>query len=126
MTCSSNTIFSISRRLVGALTLIALVVTPALGGESRVEALRRQAAAALARHDPIAAEVPLRAAIRDGVSADALRAALGQALLARGERTEARKVLYGGGYSPDTAAVGWRIKGQLELIDGNLPLAARA
>lgn len=126
MICSSNTTSSIRRWLSGALILAALATVPALGGEPRLDGVRRQATAALERRDPIAAEVTLREAIRQGVPADALRAQLAQALLARNERRDARKVLGEGGFTPDTAELGWRIKGQLELAEGNLGAAAQA
>ncbi len=93
---------------------------------SKLEALRSAARAALQRRDPIAAEVPLREAIRKGANEDALRALLGEALLARGDRTEAAAVLEGGDFTPDTAALGWRIRGQARLARGDLRGAAQA
>lgn len=128
MTCSSNTTCPINRRARLALTLLALLglAAPLAAADGRIAALRRGAEAALDRHDPIAAEVALRSAIRAGVPADALRAWLGQALLARGDRAEARRVLGEGGFTPDSAEHGWRVKGQLELSEGHLPAAAQA
>jgi len=93
---------------------------------SALDALRNKARAALQRRDPIAAEVPLREAIRKGASADALRALLGEALLARGDRAEAITVLEGGDFTPDTAALGWRMRGQARLGRGDLKGAAQA
>lgn len=128
MIFSSNTISNIRRFAALALMLPAVFAagTPALGGATRLEVVRQQAQAALDRRDPIAAEVPLRQAIRDGVPANALRALLAQALLARGDRSAARQLLSEGGFSDDSAGLGWRIRGQLELSQGNLRGAANA
>lgn len=126
MTCSSNTTFSIKRSVRLAAGVLALLAAPAAGNGSQIDAVRKQAQDALDKRDPIAAEVPLRAAIRSGMSADALRPWLAQALMARGDRREARKVLDEGGFSPDSAGLGWRIRGQLELTGGNLQAAAQA
>jgi tetratricopeptide (TPR) repeat protein len=52
-----------------------------------IDALRARSRAALARHDPIAAEVPLRRPCARGLE-DALRADLSAALLARDDRVE--------------------------------------
>lgn len=93
---------------------------------SALDALRNAARAALQRRDPIAAEVPLREAIRNGASEDALRALLGEAVLARGNSDEAIKVLEGGDFTPDSAALGWRIRGQARLSKGDLKGAAKA
>ncbi len=112
-----------------------LMLVPAVGASQasgpaadtiNLDALRNAARAALQRRDPIAAEVPLRAAIRKGANEDALRALLGEALLARGERREAIKVLDGGDFTPETAALGWRIRGQARLGSGDLRGAAQA
>ncbi len=126
MTCSSNTTSSIKRSFRLAAGVLALLAAPAAGTASQIDAVRKQAQAALDRRDPIAAEVPLRAAIRSGVPADALRAWLAQALIARGDRAEARRVLGEGGFTPDSAGLGWRMRGQLELVGGNLTGAAQA
>lgn len=127
MTCSSTTIFSTrAARLAVALAAALIGAAPAQAGDPRVEALRRQVAQALARRDPIAAEVPVREAIRQGVPADAVRAMLAEALMARGDLTEARKVLWGGDFTPESAALGWRVRGQLEMARGNLAAAGQA
>ena len=101
------------------LGLLALA-GPAAGGETRLDELRAKAQAALDRRDPVSAEVMLRAAVRGGVPEDAVRAHLGAALLAEGNRTEAHKVLEAGRFAPDAAAFGWRVRGQLALAEGNL------
>ncbi len=127
MTCSSNTTCLIKRRGRLGLALVALFVgVPLAAGDGRVANLRKRADAALDKRDPIAAEVALRAGIRAGLPADAVRAWLAQALIARGERGEARRVLGEGGFTPDSAERGWRVRGQLELIEGHLPAAAQA
>ena len=99
--------------------------TPATDA-GNLDRLRSAARAALQRRDPIAAEVPLREAIRNGANQDALRALLGEAVLARGNRDEAMKVLENGDFTPDSAALGWRIRGQARLSAGDLPGAAKA
>ncbi|OYU36978.1 MAG: hypothetical protein CFE35_00890 [Novosphingobium sp. PASSN1] len=102
-----------------------MLAGPAVGA-SQVEDLRAKAQAAIERRDPVSADVLLRAAIKNGVSEDALRAHLGAALLAEGNRAEARKVLQGGGFAPGTEALGWRVRGQIALAEGDLRAAAGA
>ncbi len=135
MTCSSNTTFSIRRFTALSLGLLALSLIgagPAAGGETQrdmlrgLDALRGRAQAALVRRDPVAAEVMLREAVRGGVPADAVRALLGEALLVRGDRIEAHRVLEGGAFTPETASLGWRVRGQLALAVGDLRGAAGA
>ncbi len=125
MICSSNTTFSIKRALALAATLLTLA-GPAAGGGTRLDGLRANAQAAIERRDPVTAEVMLRAAIKAGVPEDAVRAHLGEALLAEGERTEAHKMLEAGQFTPETAGLGWRVRGQLALAQGNLQGAAGA
>jgi tetratricopeptide (TPR) repeat protein len=130
MTCSSNTTFSIKCRLGLGLALLTLAGSAAAGGETQLDALRAKAQAAIERRDPVSAEVMLRAAIRgdgrSGVPEDAVRAHLGKALLAEGNRVDAHKVLDAGAFTPETAALGWRVRGQLALEEGNLGGAAAA
>ena len=125
MTSSSNTTSSIKPALALSLGLLALA-GPAAGGETALEALRGKAQAAIERRDPVSAEVMLRAAIKAGTREDAVRAHLGEALLAQGDRAEARKVLEGGAFAPGTEALGWRVRGQIALAQGNLHSAAMA
>lgn len=124
MTSSSSTTFSI--KAAAALSLAILALAGPAAGASRIEDLRARAQSAIDRRDPVSAEVMLRAAIRAGTSEDALRAHLGEALLAEGDRTEARKVLEGGAFAPGTEALGWRVRGQLALASGDLRGAANA
>lgn len=124
MICSSSTT-SRTRRLAAGLLLVALAVGPARGGTSVGDALAK-ARTALAKGDGIAAEVPLRQALRQGVPLTEVRAELGDALLLQGNRQEARKVLYGGAFPSGTEARGWRLKGRLELVEGNLGAAGYA
>lgn len=99
---------------------------PASAGAPPLDAVRGKARAALAARDPIRAEVGLRDALRQGAAEDGLRADLGAALLARGAAAEAHKVLDAGDFSPDTAALGWRVRGELALSEGRLADAGRA
>ncbi|WP_253185838.1 tetratricopeptide repeat protein [Novosphingobium sp. NDB2Meth1] len=104
---------------------VLLLAGPAVGA-SRLDDLRAKAQAAIERRDPVSAEVMLRAAIKNGAREDELRAHLGEALLAEGDRAEARKVLEGGSFAPGTEALGWRVRGQIALAEGNLRGAANA
>ncbi|MBB3861079.1 tetratricopeptide (TPR) repeat protein [Novosphingobium hassiacum] len=85
-----------------------------------------KARSALAKGDGIAAEAPLRAAVRGGAKIDLVRAELGEALLMQGDRRQAREVLYGGNFAPASAAHGWHLRGRLELVEGHLPDAGQA
>ncbi|WP_084390725.1 tetratricopeptide repeat protein [Novosphingobium capsulatum] len=111
-----------------AATLLALApVGQAAADGPPLDAVRAKARAALARRDPISAEVALREAMRQGAPADALRADLAAALLARGALADAHTVLDGAAqFTPDTAALGWRMRGQLALAEGRLPAAGQA
>jgi tetratricopeptide (TPR) repeat protein len=120
MTCSNSTISSSKRAL---LALSALLLTAAGPDVAR---LRDAARAALDRGDGIAAEVPLRQAVRNGLPADEVRALVGEALLVEGDQREARKWLSEGSFSPGTEAFGWRARGRLEMAGGNLHGAAQA
>lgn len=125
MICSSNTTFSIKRVFVLSLGLLVLA-GPAAGGETQLDVLRAKAQAAIERRDPVSAEVMLRAAVRSGAPEDAVRAHLGEALLARGDRAKAQEVLDAGPFTPESAGLGWRVRGQLALAQGNLRGAAGA
>lgn len=113
-----------TRRFGAALALLVLVAVP-VRGDASGDALEK-ARAALAKGDGIAAEAPLRDAIRRGAKADGLRAELGEALLLQGDLRQAREILYGGDFVADSAARGWHVRGRLELADGRLPEAGQA
>lgn len=119
-------IFRADLRLLAGLVACLALAGPASGGGSRLDEARAAARQALERRDPIAAEVTLRKAVDDGVPLDAVRGQLAEALLRRGERAEARRLLTDGAFTPDSAGLGWRVRGQLELADGNLGGAAQA
>lgn len=130
MTCSSNTISSTRlwpfvSRLVAAAVLLA-VALPVAGSAPVLDGLRGKARTALDRGDGIAAEVPLREAVRNGVPADAVRDLVGEALLLEGDRAEARRWLTEGAFVPAAAGNGWHVRGRLELAEGNLQRAAQA
>ncbi|MFN4134903.1 MAG: tetratricopeptide repeat protein [Novosphingobium sp.] len=131
MICSSNTISRPDRRLAPLLLLApaALLAAPAapVSGAAQETAAEQAASAALRRGDGLAAEVLLRDAVkRDAASANRLRALLGEALLAQGNLRSARETLYGGDFTPETAAHGWHLRGRLELAEGRLGEAGRA
>eukprot|EP01042_Synura_sphagnicola_P031675 gene31675-40779_t len=98
----------------------------ASGGETAIDVARHAADAAMARHDPVLAETTVRKAMAQTHADNALRAWLAQALLGEGDREGARRVLDGGAFTPDSAGLGWRIRGQVALADGNLGAAAGA
>ncbi|WP_231739181.1 lipopolysaccharide assembly protein LapB [Novosphingobium sp. FSW06-99] len=109
--------------------VIALAVsgaTMASGGDSAIAAARHAADAAIARGDPVSAEVGIRKAIAQTHADDALRAWLAQALLGEGDRNAARRVLDAGALTPDSAGLGWRVRGLIALADGDLRGAAAA
>lgn len=104
--------------------LVLLAAVPARG-DVPADAIAK-ARSAIAKGDGIAAEAPLREAIRRGTSVDDVRADLGEALLLQGDRREARQVLYGGDFAQGTSARGWHLRGRLELAEQHLPEAGRA
>ncbi|MCY1671634.1 tetratricopeptide repeat protein [Novosphingobium sp. SL115] len=106
------------------LALLALVASP-VRGDVPADALAK-ARAALAKADGIAAEAPLRSALRSGANADLVRAELGEALLLQGDRRAAREVLYGGNFVAQSAARGWQVRGRLELAEGRYVEAGQA
>lgn len=116
MICSSSTIFKARLLLAGACALL-------LGAGKPVAEV---ADAAIARGDGIAAEVAIRAAVKAGAAPDTLRAAMGDALLLEGNLGEARKWLATGKFAPGSEGRGWRARGRLELVQGNLPAAGQA
>ena len=111
--------------LSAALTLCAWPVAAGSAIDAATEA-NRKAEAAFARGDAVSAEVALRAAVRAGVPLDAVRARLGQALLYEGDARGARATLAPGTFAADTEGVGWRARGRLEFLSGNLPQAGQA
>lgn len=112
---------------VAAILLALVPVGQAVADGALVDAVRAMARAALARRDPISAEVALREALRQGAPVDALRADLAAALLARGARGDAHALLDGAAaFTPDSAALGWRMRGELALAEGRLPAAGAA
>ncbi|MFN3455980.1 MAG: tetratricopeptide repeat protein [Novosphingobium sp.] len=122
MTCSSSTTF-ITR--LAAAALAALALSGPVRGDVPADLLAK-AQTALAKRDGIAAEAPLRAAMRQGASIDDVRVELGEALLLQGDRREARKVLYGGDFRAGSSAHGWQLRGRIELIEGRLAAAGQA
>lgn len=128
MTCSNNTTFSIRRWALAALALTGAMLTSAgaSGGDTAINDVRHTADAAIVRGDPVSAEMAVRQVMARTHGDDALRAWLAQALLAQGDRAGARRVLDGGAMTPDSAGLGWRIRGLIALGDGNLAGAAAA
>jgi tetratricopeptide (TPR) repeat protein len=121
-------IFSIRAGLLAALALSGATIASggASGGDTAIDAARRAADAAIARSDPVSAEVGVRQAMARTHGDDALRAWLAEALLGEGDRDGARRVLDAGPMTPDSAGLGWRVRGLIALGDGNLHGAAAA
>lgn len=129
MTCKRKAMRSFSKHIGGALALLVLAGAGPVRGDAsgdELAAALAKARAALAKGDGIAAEAPLRSAVRSGAATDAVRAELGEALLIQGDRREARKLLYGGDFIRESAAHGWHLRGRLELVEGHLPQAGQA
>lgn len=117
------------RALLPRIALAALALsgaTVASGGDTAIDAVRRAADAAIAKGDPVAAEVMVRQAMERSHADNALRAWLAEALLGQGDRAGARRALDGGALTPDSIALGWRVRGQIALAEGNLAAAAAA
>ena len=117
------------RTAIARTTLAILALgnaTMASGGDSAIDAARRAADAALGRGDPVTAEVTVRQAMARGHADNALRAWLAEALLRQGDRLAARRTLDAGGTTPDSAGLGWRVRGQIALAEGDLGTASKA
>lgn len=105
---------------------LALHPTPGLGDGGGTGALIDQARAAITRGDGIDGEMKLRAALERGAARSEIAAWMGEAYLAQGNRAKAREWLQDGGFSPYSAANGWRALAALERLDGNLAAAGAA
>ena len=108
--------------LVGAGAVGASVVS---AGDPAVFAARHAADLTIGR-DPVAAELVVRRAIARTHADDALRPWLAAALLARGDRDGALAVVNAGPMTPDGAGLGFRVRGQIALVEGRLNDAAAA
>ena len=113
-------IFTPDRRWLAAAALALVAATPGTAGEGLAETLQRDARAALARGDGIAAEAALRKALAAGAARDAIAAHMGEALLDQGDFDHAREWLGSGRFAPREAAHGWRMLGRLEMAQHNL------
>ena len=109
------------------LAILALTgASVACGGDTAIDAARRVADTAIAKGDPVSAEVAIRKAMDQTHADKALRAWLAEALLAEGDRAAAQRALDSGALTPDSMALGWRVRGQVALAEGNLGVAAAA
>jgi len=86
----------------------------------------READAALARGDGIAAEVAVRRALDAGVPRGDVAALIGEAELLQGDLGDARRWLAAGEFSDATRQRGFHALGGLEMAEGDLAAAARA
>ncbi len=84
------------------------------------------ARSALARGDGQTAESRLRAMLEQNHAAPELAAYLGQAALQQDDLAKARRWLGDGAFSPETAGLGFRMLGQLEMREGRLAEAGTA
>lgn len=110
-----------------ALALSLAFSAPGSAGEGRQsDGFVRDADAALAQGDGIAAEAALRKALAAGLARDAAAARMGEAYLAQGDLAKAREWLGAGRFAPGEAAHGWRMLGRLELAERRLAAAGRA
>lgn len=133
MIFSSNTIFTAEprslRRFLSRLGVgLTLALAPLAGhaepqpGPALVEAAR----AALRREDGIDAEMKLRAAMAQGVPVQRVAAYMGGAYMRQGDLDKARHWLGPRSFSPDSAAEGFRVLAQLEILQNHLPAAGDA
>ena len=110
--------------VAGVLALVATLASEAWADS--VSDLMNRARSALAKRDGIAAEADLRRIMVQGASKDAVAARMGEALIYQGERKKAREWLSAGQFAKGEEAWGFRMLGQLERIEGNLPAAGQA
>lgn len=110
-----------------ALAALALSgATVASGGDTAIDLARHAADTAIAKGDPVAAEIGIRNVMASRHADNALRAWLAEALLAQGDREGARHALDSGPMTPDSTGLGWRVRGQIALAESNLGGAAAA
>ena len=117
------------RTFISAVFGSALALTPAAPGAALPDAAKANIAAAntaLARGDGIAAEVQLQRAQSAGATRPEVAAAMGEAMLDQHELAKARAWLGPGQFAKGTEAQGWRLRGLLERMDGNLAAAGQA
>lgn len=117
----------VQQPIAAACALILCLFPVAEGlGKGEIDAPLKEAGAALARGDGIAAEVALRRALEHGADRSRIAAQMGEAEMLQGNLPEARHWLAPGQFSADQRAYGYRMLGRLEMDDGNLPAAGRA
>jgi cellulose synthase operon protein C len=109
-------------RLVGV-TFAALVLSAAAMPATDP---MREADAALARGDGIAAEVAARRALDAGAPRGEVAALIGEAELLQGDVGDARRWLVAGEFSDATRERGFHALGRLEIAEGDLAAAGRA
>lgn len=116
----STTALALVAGLAGAAGQAATGQSPAVAG------WLAKADAALMRGDGIAAEMRLRDALAAGASRADVAAGMGEAYVQQGERVRAREWLEEGQFAAGQEARGWRMRGLLERIEGNLAGAGAA
>ena len=111
---------------VAAVALALATVAPVAADVGAAERAVAQARAALTQGDGIAAQARLTEARKAGAGDDAIRALMGEALLAQGDLAKAREWLATARFTPSTRAHGWRMLGRLEMREGHLRESASA
>ena len=101
-------------------SLALAAAAPGTAGSGLTDSLMRDARAALAKGDGIAAEAALRKAMAAGLPREAVAARMGEALLDQGDYVQARAWLAPGRFTKTDAAHGWRVLGRLEMAQHNL------
>lgn len=114
-----------SRSLIAAGIALAATLASDAWSQSRTDLMAR-ARTALAKHDGIAAEADLRRIMAAGAPREAVAARMGEALIYQGERKKAREWLESGTFAKGEEAWGWRMLGQLERLESDLPAAGKA
>ena len=114
-----------SRSLIAVGIALAATLATEAWSQSRADLMAR-ARSALAKRDGIAAEADLRRIMTAGAPREAVAARMGEALIYQGERKKAREWLEPGAFAKGEEAWGWRMLGQLERIEADLPAAGKA
>lgn len=109
-----------------AAALIGPIGAGTLAASSHVAGFMAAAQTALGHGDGIAAEADLERALDAGAGRADVAAAMGDALLQQGANDKAREWLAPGQFVGGTESYGWRMLGQLERAEGNLPAAGKA
>lgn len=112
-------------RLLAAVLVCFLGLAGCEGGPDRLEPVE-QARYEISRGYPEDARIILERQLSEGTDRADLAALLGEAALQSGDLESAARWLEPGSFSDETAALGWRMLGRLEMVRGDLPAAGKA